>query len=156
MKRNQTELAYLQAAVQNASPVGLVIILLDQLINDLKRAIAALESRDIEARSAELKHGFLVLAQLEGSLDMEKGGQAAINFSRFYSTVRVAMMKAHIKADPAILVSQIGLLLDVRQAWQQVDTPNITSSAGSAAGNAPAQPPAATEEPRAAGSDWTA
>ena len=156
MKRNQTELAYLRAAVQNASPVGLVILLLDQLINDLKRAIAAMEGRDVEARSAELKHGFLVLAQLEGSLDMENGGQAAINFSRFYSSVRAAMMKAHIKIDPSILVCQIGLLLNVRQAWQQVDKSNLPSAAGTAAAGATAQPPAAAEEPSVVSTDWTA
>lgn len=126
MRRTQTELAYLRAAVQNASSAGLVIILIDQLICDLKRVIAAMERHDVETRSTELKHGFLVLAQLQGSLDMENGGEAAVHFFRFYSTVRAAMMEAHLKISPEILVRQIGLLLDVRQAWQQVDKPNLS------------------------------
>jgi len=158
MKRTQTELAYLRAAVQNASPVGLVIILFDQLISDLKGAIAAMEKRDVETRSAELKHGFLVLAQLQGSLNMEKGGEAAIHFSRFYSAVRAAMMEAHLKVSTEILVRQIGLLLDVRQAWQQVDPTNV-SAAPSGAGtssSAVMQPVVAKEEQGTTASDWTA
>ncbi|MGA8153899.1 MAG: flagellar export chaperone FliS [Terriglobales bacterium] len=158
MKRTQTELAYLRATVQNASSVGLVIILFDQLISDLKRTIAAMENRDVETRSAELKHGFLVLAQLQGSLDMENGGEAAVNFARFYSAVRSAMMEAHLKVSPEILVRQIGLLLDVRQAWQQVDNPNLTAASADAGASAKALPqtPAMTEEQTTMAGDWTA
>jgi len=152
MKRTPTELAYLRATAQNASPVGLVIILIDQLILDLKRAIAAMEKGDIETRCAELKHGYLVLAQLQGSLDKEKGGEAAENFSRFYSSVRASMMQANIKARPDMLVRQIGLLLDVRQAWQQVDNSDTTG-----AGTNPApQPSDRTEERESTASNWTA
>jgi flagellar protein FliS len=129
MKRTQTELAYLRAAVQDCSAVGLVIILYDQLIGDLKRTIAAMENLDVETRSAELKHGFLVLAQVQGSLDMENGGEAAKHLSRFYSAIRAAMMEAHLKVSPAILARQIELLFDVRQAWQQVDKPNLSAAA---------------------------
>jgi flagellar protein FliS len=158
MKRSQTELAYLRAAVQNASPAGLVVILLDQLISDLKRTIAAMESRDIEARSAELKHGFLVLAQLEGSLDMEKGGEAAVHLSRFYSGVRAAMLQAHIKIRPDILVRQIGLMLDMRQAWQKIDTANSTSASANPSPAATAAPQTSrfTGEQGTSSADWTA
>lgn len=111
------------AAVENASAAGLVVILFDLLINDLKNAIAAIDSGDIEKRSAELKHGFLVLQQLQESVDMENGGTAATHFSNFYSAIRCQMLEAHLKISPEILKHQIELLLEVRQAWQQVSTP---------------------------------
>jgi flagellar secretion chaperone FliS len=159
MKRGQTELTYLRDSVQSASAVGLVIILFDQLIKDLKGAIEAIEIRDIEKRSAELKHGFLVLQQLEESLDMQNGGEAAEHFSRFYAALRASMMEAHVKVSPEILVRQIGLLLDVRQAWQQVDQPSLNSApAGStAASNGSVQPAISAEEQGTiAVADWTA
>ena len=111
------------AATENASTAGLVMILFDLLINDLNNSIAAMEAQDIEKRTAELNHGFLVLQQLQSSVDMENGGEAAAHFSRFYSVIRCKMLEAQIKKDPAILRRQIELLLDVRQAWQQVSTP---------------------------------
>jgi flagellar protein FliS len=125
MKKSQTELTYLRAAAQNATPAGLVIILYDLLVHDLERAIAAFADRDVERRSAEIKHSFLVLQQLEGSLDMENGGEEAKHFTAFYVALRCKILEAHIKASPEILRRQIELVLDVRQAWQQVDKPNL-------------------------------
>jgi flagellar protein FliS len=121
MKRTPTELAYVKAAVENASPAGLVVILFDQLIKDLQGAIAAMQKNNIEVRTAELNHGFLVLEQLEGSLNMESGGDAAKHLSRFYATVRAGMLNAHVQVSPGILQRQIELLFEIRQAWETAD-----------------------------------
>jgi flagellar secretion chaperone FliS len=161
MKKSQTELTYLRSAAQNATAVGLVIILYDLLIHDLEQAMVAFADRDIEKRTAEIKHSFLVLQQLEGSLDMEKGGEAAKNLSAFYSVVRCKILEAQMKASPEILRQQIDLVLDVRQAWQQVDKPNLgpayasadSVTSGQAAERAMA---AAAGGGEVASSNWTA
>jgi flagellar protein FliS len=124
MKKSQTELTYLRAAAQNATSVGLVIILYDLLLHDLELAIAAFKDRDIEGRTKEIKHSFLVLQQLEGSLAKE-GGEAAKHLATFYSFLRSKILEAHIKASPEILRQQIELVLDVRKAWQHVEKPNL-------------------------------
>ena len=123
-----TELSYRRAAVENASAVGLVIILYDVLVRDLTVAVEAIRERNIDKRSSELKHALLVLQQLEGSLDMDKGGEAARNLSSFYSVIRAKILEAQVKNSPEILDRQIELVLDVRKAWQQVDanTPSGT------------------------------
>jgi flagellar secretion chaperone FliS len=123
--RSETEKKYLRATVQNASSAGIVIILLDLLIADLGRVIAAIAEGNIEKRATELKHAFLLLQQLEDCLDREKGGQAAQTFSAFYSAVRAKLLQAHIKISPEIFQRQIELLFEVRQAWQQIDKPNL-------------------------------
>ena len=123
MNWKETELSYRKAAIQNATSVGLVIIMYDMLAADLRRAIEAMNARDVEKRSAELKHAFLVLLQLEGSLDMEKGGQAARNLSRFYSVSRAKILEAHFKVSAEMLQRQIDLIVDVRSAWEKVNTP---------------------------------
>jgi flagellar protein FliS len=133
MNRTKAELNYLRNAAQSATQVGLVILLFDLLITDLQRAIAALQAGDVEKRSAEIKHAFLVLQQLEGSLNMEDGGDAAKHFARFYSFIRSKTLEAQIKMSRAILKEQIELLLSVRQAWQQVDAPSQGASPASTA-----------------------
>jgi|SRR5271166_41139 len=125
MKKSQTELTYLRAAAQNASAAGLVIILYDLLVHDLEHAMAAFAAGDIERRTAEIKHSFLVLQQLEGSLDMEDGEEAARCLSAFYNALRSKILEAQMKASPEILRQSIDLALEVRQAWQQVDKPNL-------------------------------
>jgi flagellar secretion chaperone FliS len=128
MKKSQTELTYLRAAAQNATPAGLVIILYDLLVHDLEQALAAIAERDIERRTAEIKHAFVVLQQLEGSLDSENGGDSAKHLAAFYSALRCKILEAHVKVSSEILRRQIELVLDVRQAWQQVDKPNLGPS----------------------------
>jgi len=156
MKRTSTERAYMAAAVENASPAGLVVILMDLLVSDLKQAIAAMQNQDIEKRSAELKHGFMVLQQLQECLDMEKGGDAAKHLSLFYSVIRSRMLEAQLQKDARILERQIELLLQVRQAWQQVDTKRPAPAAGSPTPSANVSPqitPAKDEDTQAS---WTA
>ena len=155
MRYNQTELSYRKAAIQNASAVGLVVILYDMLIDDLRSVIEAIEQRNVEQRAADLKHGFLVLQQLEGALDMEKGGEAARNLSRFYSVMRAKLLEAHFKGSTEIFRRQIELLLDVRGAWQQVDVPAITSP--SSEGTSESQAATVTSvHPESAGTGWSA
>jgi flagellar protein FliS len=122
MTRNRPQLAYQESAVRNASPAELVIILYDILTRDLQGAIEAMEAGKIEARTAKLKHGFLVLQQLEGTLDLEGGGEFATNLSRFYSMIRGQMMTAQFQKDPAILRQLIQLLFNVREAWVEVSS----------------------------------
>ena len=128
MNWKETELSYRKASIQNATSVGLVIIMYDMLAADLRRAIEAMQAGDVEKRSAELKHAFLVLLQLEGSLDMEKGEQAARNLSQFYSVARAKILEAHIKVSAPMLQHQIDLVMDVRGAWEKVNTPVVESS----------------------------
>src|SRR5215475_10293215 len=128
MARTATEQAYLTAAVENASPAGLVIMLFDLLIKDLKSAISAMEKGDIEKRTTNLKHGFLVLEQLQTFVDSENGGEAATNFLNFYSSIQSKMVQAQFEQNDDTLQRQIELLQDVRQAWQQVAAPEPAAS----------------------------
>jgi flagellar protein FliS len=121
MTRNGKELTYIRAGVQSASSVQLVIVLYDLLIGALMGAISAINENDIEGRSRELKRAFLILGHLEGSLDMESGGEAARNLARFYATLRSNIINAHARASREALERQIQLLLQVRGAWAEVD-----------------------------------
>ena len=159
-KKNPTELAYLRATVQNATAVGLVIVLYDLLVADLERAIAAIAQGDIEQRTAEIKHAFLILQQLEGSLEMEKGGDAAKHLSNFYSVLRCKILEAHIKINAELLKRQIELILSVRQAWQQVDSENQGTPAAAQPSSSPepqqARAAAASGDGATTSASWTA
>jgi len=149
MNPRQTELGYRRAAVENASSVGLVIMMYDLLVNDLRQAGKAIETGDVDTRSTALKHAFLVLQQLQGSLNWEKGGDAAKRLSDFYTVLRARIWEAHVKKDHQILEEQIRLLIDVRQAWAQVDPASSPSAVSS-------DQPARTADDEKNPSCWTA
>lgn len=113
--------SYREVAVRGASPVRLVICLYEQAIADLRRAIMALEQGDIEARTRGINHALTVIAQLQGSLDMERGGKVARNLQQFYNAVRIGLADAQRRQSKGILEEQISQLMLVHEAWQEVE-----------------------------------
>jgi flagellar protein FliS len=122
------ELSYRRAAIEGASPIGLVIALYDTLWGDLRRAAVAIRANDIEERCRELNHAALVLGQLEDWIDLEHGGELAQNLSRFYAYLRAKMMDASIAKSATMLEAQMELILHVRTTWQQRDMAASQSS----------------------------
>jgi len=112
---------YRETAVRGANPVRLVICLYEQAIEDLRRAVIALEKGDIEARTRSINHALTVLAQLQGSLDMERGGEVAKNLHHFYNTVRSGLIEAQVKQSARILEEQVSQLATVHEAWLVVE-----------------------------------
>lgn len=128
MTYTSASLTYRQAAMQQASTVGLVIALYDTLVGDLTRAVEATERRDIQTRCDQLAHGFKVLQQLEIMIDHANGGPTAISLQRFYRHIRNQLLQAQFKLSPDILREQINIILEVREAWQKVDGAAIERS----------------------------
>lgn len=124
--------SYREAAIRGASPVRLVLCLYEQAIADLRRASMALEKRDVEERTRNINHALLVIAQLQGSLDMERGGEVARNLQRFYHVVRSGLLEAQVKQSARIVDQQISLLGSVHEAWQEVE--RVTSAPASLPG----------------------
>jgi flagellar protein FliS len=121
MTLNRMELSYRRTAIEGASPMGLMIALLDTMAGDFRRASAAIRRNDIEARCKEFNHAALVIGQLESWLDLEKGGESAQTLARFYALLRAKMMEASVKQSAEVLDAQIETILHVRSAWQQFD-----------------------------------
>lgn len=113
--------SYREAAVQGAGPIGLVILLYEQAIEDIRRALAAHAGGNIESRTREINHALLVLGHLEATLDQDRGGMVAANLQRFYRQVRASLVEALCKQSAAIFERQIALLMQVREAWCQVE-----------------------------------
>ncbi len=113
--------AYRQAAGQSASPIRLVVLLYEQLILDLQRALAALEQRNVEQRTKEVDHALQVVGELQGRLDMQRGGEVARNLDRFYNLLRTSLLRAQVQASPKVLQQQLDHLLALREAWAKVE-----------------------------------
>jgi flagellar protein FliS len=125
--------SYREAAVRGASPVRLVICLYEQAIEDLRRAVIAQEKGDIEARTRGINHSLRVIAQLQSSLDMERGGDVAKNLAGFYTHVRTGLIEAQVKQSTRIIEQQISQLAIVHEAWLEVERATVTPTSQSAA-----------------------
>ena len=144
--------AYRQSEITSDNPLHLVVLLYDQLLRDLSRALDAFDRQDIPRRCEEIDHALLVLAQLQGTLNHESGGEVAQTLDTFYNVVRDGLLLATVQGSPELLKKQWQNVLRVREAWIEIDRQQ------SAPGANPRRPPA-TEfqtEPSAGDAEWTA
>src|SRR5208282_3224396 len=109
--------------------------------------------RTYEGRTREINHALMVIAQLQGSLDMERGGEVARNLAKFYALLRAGLTEAQVKQSARILEQQISQLVEVHEAWLEVEraTAKTNPPSHEPASNAPTPPPSET-----AITDWNA
>jgi flagellar protein FliS len=143
---------YREASVRGASPVRLVLCLYEQAIEDLRRAVLAMENGKIAVRTCHINHALLVIAQLEGTLDMERGGEVARNLEKFYGVVRRGLIEAQQKQSTPILEQQITQLSTVHEAWLEVERATDT---GTRSGD-PSQARPSISSPSSISADWSA
>jgi flagellar protein FliS len=124
---------YRENAVRGASPVRLVVMLYEQIVEDLRRAIRAIEEKHIEARTNAINHAIVIIGHLQNNLNHEVGGEVARNLERFYNVSRQRLLEAQCRESNEILTEQISLFLSLRGAWTQVDQAETARSAPAAA-----------------------
>ena len=122
-------LSYREAAVAGASPVRLVILLYEQGMEDLRRAIVAHTRGDIEGRTREINHAVLVLGHLEVTLDPEQGGRVAANLALFYQHLRADLVQAQCQQSIAAIEQCISQLGQVHEAWCEVERATASQTA---------------------------
>jgi flagellar secretion chaperone FliS len=142
--------SYRETAVGGASPLQLVILLYEQCLEDLRRAIVALKKNDVETRTREINHAILVIGHLQGTLDRDKGGPVAFQLDHFYDQVRSGLVEAHIRQSVPVLEQQISCLMQVYEAWCEAER----SSAATTQTPQPTQP-SRENEPRSL-AEWNA
>jgi len=142
---------YRQTEGQGDNPVQLVVLLYRQLIKDLQSALQAMQTNQVERRTSEIDHALVVLAQLQGTLNKEKGGDVAANLNRFYDLLRASLVQAQCNSNGRILQDQIANLLTLHEAWIEVAQSQIASDQQHAGAG-----PANTNPQNRVNADWKA
>ena len=111
---------YLETAVETASPARLFVMLYDGAIRFINEAAYAMQQRDYETQNTKLQRAQKILAELISSLDFDKGGEVAENLFRLYTYMYNQLVEANINDDTARLEHVVGLLCEIREAWETI------------------------------------
>jgi flagellar protein FliS len=111
--------SYQESALRGATPIELVVVLYDTAIEDMRHALMAMQQNDVESRSRYIGHALIVLQQLQGTLDFERGGSAARQFEQFYNLIRAKLLEAQILYSAELVREQIRYFCEVRDCWMQ-------------------------------------
>jgi flagellar protein FliS len=114
----------LDAQTARASPVELVLLLTDGLLDELARARAHIVGKRYELKAASIDKCVEIINGLSSSLDFEQGGEVVTNLARLYDFCAARLHGAGIQMDPAMIDEVVGILTTIRQGWLGVQARN--------------------------------
>jgi flagellar protein FliS len=112
---------YLQQMVETATPVQLIGLLFRRGSELMEEAEQALTERDLERADETLTKAQRIVAELISSLDMEKGGEIAVNLHRLYTFVWERLLHANLRKAVEPLLEAKTVWKELRSLWEQVE-----------------------------------
>jgi flagellar secretion chaperone FliS len=111
---------HLQAQTAQASPLQLVLVLMDGLLDELARARAHIEAQRFELKAASLDKCVAIINGLSSALDLDTGGEVVASLARLYDYCAERLYRAGVELDVALVDEVRGLLAQIRGGWQGV------------------------------------
>jgi flagellar biosynthetic protein FliS len=109
-----------QAGTAYADSVQLIQMLFDGLLDSLAAAEGQIERNEIQAKGESLSRATRIVLGLQGSLDLEQGGEIAANLADLYDYCTRRLMHANLKNDVEAVQEVKRLIGEIRDAWSQV------------------------------------
>lgn len=110
----------LSAQTAQASPVQLVIVLMDGLLEELARARAHIEARRYELKANSLDKCINILNGLSSSLNADTPNEVVNNLSQLYDYCAQQLYQAGVRLDVALVDEVSKLISTLRGGWQGV------------------------------------
>lgn len=135
--------AYRQTQAQTSAPGELVVLLYRGAVRHVAAARQALRGQMAEPAHTHLVQAQAILAELMGSLDLERGGAVAEQLLQVYTYLEQRLVEANVRKaeEPAAEVE--GHLRALLQAWEQI----VPTAGGARPAGAKGPQPAATFRP---------
>ena len=108
---------YRQTEVQSRTPLELVVMLYDGGLAFLHQARAAIERNDIPARREATTRALAIISQLQSTLNIEAGGDVAVQLDELYSWVTGRILKATMDNRAEPLDEAARVLATLRDSW---------------------------------------
>ncbi len=114
---------YKKNKVITASGVELIVQLYDEAIKNIQIASAVMRGNskltyeEIKRKSKAITKSLNIVTGLADSLDMDKGGEIAVNLGKLYEFVNMRLLNANVNNDPVMLDEALRILNELREAW---------------------------------------
>ena len=109
-----------QSGLDDASPHMLIQMLLDGALGRLALAKGFMERNNHEEKGRAIGSAISIIGGLQSSLDIDKGGEIAVNLNALYTYMTERLFSAGSINDVAILEEVSALLDEIRESWQGI------------------------------------
>jgi flagellar protein FliS len=123
---------YKETKIKTASQGQLILMLYDEAIKQLKRALELLELNNsgkknpgrIESIGKAIMKTQEIVTELMVSLDFDQGGEIAQNLFSLYTWFNRELIEANIKQDTQRILTVKNMMSDLRGAWNEIAIKN--------------------------------
>lgn len=112
--------SYKKTNVVTADPKKLILMCYEGAIDNLKIAKEKYAQKDFEGKCNVINKTQDIINEMQCSLDFEKGGKIAENLNSLYNYVIKQILSADINQNMDTLDEVIGILSDLKSAWEQI------------------------------------
>ena len=111
---------YLRTQVATVDRGKLVVLLYEGAIGFLLKAKTSLEEAKIAEANTYINRAQDILDELNASLNMDLGGDIALNLRRLYLFMGDQLVQAKIKAEASFLEEVVRMMSSLNEAWREV------------------------------------
>jgi len=130
----------LDTGIADAGPHQVVLMLFDGALAAIVEARSYISARNIPAKIAAISRAIRIINEgLRSALDMERGGQIAVQLRDLYDYMMGRLVEANLKNSQAALAEVTALLCEIRAAWVQIGEPPAAAPASLAVAPVPRQ-----------------
>ena len=115
--------------VADASPTRLVQIMFEHILSNLATAHGCMERiedtrplSDVIMKGTAMGKAIRLINQLNGTLDMERGGEIAESLRALYVYILARLTLANATNDATIVSEAVKLVRDIKAGWDQIVT----------------------------------
>ena len=109
---------YKQMQITTASPTQILIMLYEGAIQNVKKAILAIEQKNLADKGKYIGKAHDIINELTVSLNHEVAGQIAKDLERLYNFMVTQLMKANIENDKEALLPVQKNLETLLEGWK--------------------------------------
>ncbi len=117
--------------VNGADSHRLVLMLLNGALSNIAVAKGSIERQDVSAKGEAIGQTISIVNGLRTSLDLDAGGELAVNLDNLYDYMERRLLEANIHNNPSMLEEISGLLHEIKEGWAAIPV-EVRSGADSA------------------------
>jgi flagellar protein FliS len=111
-------------ATTEVSSHRLIQMLMEGALDKVAIAKGHMVRQEVKEKGSYISWAISIVEGLKASLDFEQGGEIAQNLEVLYDYVQRRLVEANLENDPAMLDEVIGLLKNIKSAWDEVGGSN--------------------------------
>ncbi|MCD4832148.1 MAG: flagellar export chaperone FliS [Anaerohalosphaeraceae bacterium] len=111
---------YQEVAITSQSRGRIVVMLYEGAIKFLKLAINEIKLGNSETKGNYINKAVDIIAELNAVLDMETGGEVAVNLRKLYIFMNTHLSQANAEQSSEMIDDVIRILEELNRGWKEI------------------------------------